>query len=170
MSSLFLICPECFSEQELVSEYGEDSFVLTSLGACFDQGGASMSANLQFLIDTHAIEKVCLFQATDCNFINQNFDEEQNIIGIATEEAFASDYQHLVQQPVVPISTAGRKLALAEKNVLRQMMFIENIVRTENVNSPRRALVGHIFGEGKKFSDRSLIRTVEDKHLKCGSD
>ncbi len=170
MSSLFLICPECFSEQELISEYGEDFFLLTSLGACFDQGGSSGSSNIQFLLNTHAIDKVCLFQATDCNFINQNFGAGREKIGIATEETFASDYQHLVHQPVVPISTAGRKLELAEKNVIRQMMFIENIVRTENPKKPQRTLVGLIFGGGKKFSDRSLIRTIADKHLNCGSD
>lgn len=164
MCKLFLICPECFSEQELINEFGEESYFLTSLGAIFDQDNDTHTANIQHLVSTLPIEEVCIFQSTDCNFINQNFNAGEAKIGLPTEKSFASDYRSLVKQSVVSISPLDRKLELAKLNLSRQMAFASQVISDfNNSTTKKRTLIGVIYGEGKKLSDRKIIQKIENK-------
>ena len=160
MCSLFLICPECFSEQELISEFGEDSYFLTSLGAIFDQDSNTYTANIQYLLSTLPIKEVCILQCIDCNFINQNFNAGHEKIGLPTEKSFASDYRDIVQKPVVSISPFDRKLEMSEMNLSRQMAFVRQVINDLNNTTVNHILEGVIYGEGKTLSDKKVIRRV----------
>lgn len=147
-----------------MNEFGENSYFLTSLGAIFDQNSDTYTANIQYLLSTLPIKKVCIFQSTDCNFINQNFNAWQERIGLPTEKSFASDYRSIVKKPVVSISLFDRKLELAEINLSRQMMFASQVVNdSKDSITKKHTLTGVIYGEGKNLSDKKIIRKVEDK-------
>lgn len=133
---------------------------MTSLGAIFDQDSSTYTANIQYLISTLPIKKVCLFQSVGCNFINQNFNAGLDKIGLPTEEAFASDYRDIVKKPVVSISQFDRKLELAEINLSRQIAFVRQVVDDLNNTTAKHMLEGVIYGEGKTFSDKKVIRKV----------
>lgn len=165
MCNLFLICPECFSEQELISEFGKNSYFLTSLGAIFDQVSGAFTANIQYLLSTLQIKKVCIFQSIDCNFINQHFNAGQEKIGLPTESYFASDYRNIVKKPVVSISKLDRKLEMAEINLSRQMVFVRQIFNDlNNDTATKHTLEGVIYGEGKRLSDKNIIRKLEGEN------
>jgi len=139
---------------------------LTSLGAIFDQDSSTYTANIQYLISTLPIKKVCLFQSVACNFINQNFNAGLDKIGLLTEEVFASDYRDIVKKPVVSISQFDRKLELAEINLSRQMAFIHQAIKDLNSDTaPKHSLEGVIYGKGKRLSNKKIIRKIEDKDV-----
>jgi len=145
---------------ELMQEFGEDSYFLTALGATFDQYIGTYAANIQYLLNTHPIKEVRILQSTNCNFIIQNFNTGQNKIGLQTEKTFASSYRDIVKKPVVSISELDRKLEMAEINLNRQIAFVHQVVDDLNNTTTQHILEGVIYGEGKTFSDKKVIRTV----------
>lgn len=160
MCRLYLICPECFSEQEIRNEFGEDSYFLTSLGAIFDQDSDTYTPNIQYLLSELTINEVYIFQSVDCNFINQNFDSGYKRIGLPTEKTFASDYRNIVKKPVVSISPLDRKLEISEMNLIRQLTYVRQLVDDSNKTTRKHMLEGVIYGEGKTLSDRKVIRKM----------
>lgn len=136
MRILFLYCIECFSEFDLVKQYGEDTWFLTSLAAQFDQDKSGMRFNIQHLIKTNDIEKVVVLQSAACNALNAYSDNSQ-----------PKDYSD-----VVPFAKSDRQLNIAEENLKSQFAFVKEVVDELGLGV---AVSGLLYKEGKSSTEIS---------------
>ncbi len=166
MASLFLICPECFRESDLRADSDDDTYFLTALGAAFDEDPTGSLANVEYLLSSTPISEISIYQNTDCEFINQPFGEGRESIGLALEGTFSEAYRDIKEKPVVPISVADRKLAIAETNLHRQLQFVARFLEKYSAKkSESIALKGLLYRDAKSTSELVLIKEINADDL-----
>ena len=69
MNKLFLICPDCYIEQPIRNEYGNNCFFLTALGTVFDLISFEYLEEINQFIVREKIKQVYLVNDTSCAFI-----------------------------------------------------------------------------------------------------
>jgi len=69
MNKLFLICPDCYIEQPIRNEFGDNCFFLTALGTVFDLTSFEYLEEINQFIVRENIQQIYLVNDSSCTFI-----------------------------------------------------------------------------------------------------
>jgi hypothetical protein len=67
-AKLYLICPDCHIENIIRSEFGEDSYFLTALGAVFNMSEFRYAEEVNHYINKLDISEIVIVTDVDCTF------------------------------------------------------------------------------------------------------
>jgi carbonic anhydrase len=116
---LFLICPTTQAETFIMSEFGEMTYFLTSLGGVFNFNQIEFIEAVTRIIQNEDIREIVIVHDTSCHFIKSIFAKEKGHGTYAEKvlvDLLIDNYSSIMQQE----AERGKRRKLAELNVQRQ--------------------------------------------------
>lgn len=122
---LYLTCPECYIENTLINEFGQDAYFLTALGTVFDLSEDNYTGTLNHFLTSDVVSEITIVNDKNCVFIKNTVCKEQNYTTTA-ERTLRKLYENNSER-FSALDTHKQKTLLAELNIYRQAYELSDL-------------------------------------------
>lgn len=126
MNNLFLICPDCYIEQAVRNNYGDDSFFLTALGAVFEMDKMEYAEEVNQFIISEDVGSIYIVNDIYCTFI-QNPLTGNREYNTKAEKVIQSIIKRNERDISSIIELKGKAKKIAALNIRRQALELLDV-------------------------------------------